>query len=137
MAPPHAPRKRWIVVLVAALVSIFGIAIAGTALFMTNTWPPLEAASDFANDLEDGDLEGAYAQMCDAFKETVGREEFDLFASSLLAEAISIEVDPFGVDRDGDRATVDLTVHQRGGRSDDFGILVFNVDRGWRPCFSM
>jgi hypothetical protein len=132
---PGPTRKRWIFVLVGDHELIFGFGAAGTTLFFTNTWPPFEAASDFTSDLEDGDISGAYAQMCDLFHERIGRERFDQFAHSLLDGTTDIDVNPFGVDRDGNRAVVKFTVHRLGGRSADYKMLVLHVNGDWRPCF--
>ena len=134
IAPHPAPRKRWIVVLVAVFVVMIGIAVAGTVLFFTNTYPPLEATQDFTDDLEDGDLAGAYAQMCDAYHDLFGEDHFEGFAADVLDGLINIEVDPFGVDRDGSNATVDFTAHKRGDRSVGYRALLVQRGGDWRVC---
>ena len=134
IAPPAAPRKRWIVVLVAALVLTLGIAVAGTVLFATNTWPPLSTAFDFTNDLEDGDVDGAYAQLCDRLRTPAGRDDFDEFADEFLDGLVSVSVNPFGVDRDDDRASVDFTTSYRGDRHIDLELALVNERGDWRVC---
>jgi hypothetical protein len=132
IAHAPAPRKRWLIVLIGVLVLIFGCGVAGTVLFFNNTWPPLEAANDFANDVERGDIEGALGRGCDGFRTDTGRN----FIRFLRLDLDSIEVNPFGVDRDGDRATVKLTI--RRNVSDDartFRMLFVHEDGEWRPCF--
>jgi hypothetical protein len=134
IAAPTPPRKRWIVVLVAVLVLVFGIAIAGTTLFFTNTFPPLRAAYDFTNDLENGDVDGAYSNLCADLRGAGGRSDFDAFADSILDGLVSFDVNPFGVDRDGDRATVDFSTVHRGNRRTSLELVVVNEADDWRVC---
>jgi hypothetical protein len=134
IAPPSAPRKRWIVVLVAVLVLTVAIAVAGTVLFVTNTWPPLSTAFDFTDDLEDGDVDGAYAQLCDRLRTPGGRDEFDAFADEFLDGLLTVTVNPLGVDRDGDRASVDFTANYRNNRHIDFALALVNERDDWRVC---
>jgi hypothetical protein len=134
LAPPSAPRKRWIVVLVAALVLTIAIAVAGTVLFATNTWPPLNTAFDFTDDLEDGDVDGAYAQLCDRLRTPAGRDEFEDFANEFVDGLFTVSVNPFGVDRDGDRASVDFTANYRNNRHIDFELALVHERGDWRVC---
>jgi hypothetical protein len=134
LAPPSAPRKRWIVALVAALVLTVAIAIAGTTLFFTNTWPPFKAATDFTSDLEDGDVNGAYAQLCDPLRTPAGRDEFEDFANEFLDGLLTVSMNPFGVDRDGDRASVDFTANYRSDRHIDFELALVHERGDWRVC---
>jgi hypothetical protein len=134
LAPPSAPRRLWIVVLVAALVLTVGIAVAGTVLFFTNTWPPYWAAEDFTHDLEDGDVGGAYAQLCDRLRDPAGRDDFDDFANEFLDGLLTVSVNPFGVDRDGDRASVDFTANYRNNRHVDLELALVNERGDWRVC---
>jgi hypothetical protein len=134
IAPPAAPRKRWIVVLVAALVLTLGIAVAGTVLFATNTWPPLSTAFDFTDDLEDGDVGGAYSQLCDRVRTPGGRDDFEAFADEFLDGLLSVTVNPLSVDRDGDRASVDFTANYRNYRHVDLELALVHERGDWRVC---
>jgi hypothetical protein len=134
IAAPSAPRKRWIVVLVAALVLTVGIGVAGTVLFFTNTWPPFETASDFTGDLEDGDVNDAYAQLCSRLRGPEGRDSFEAFADDFLDGLLTISVNPFGVDRDGNRASVDFTANYRGNRHADLELALVHERGDWRVC---
>jgi hypothetical protein len=128
------PRKRWIVVLVAALVLTFGIAVAGTVLFFTNTWPPLETATDFTDDLEAGDVDDAYAHVCDRLRGPEGRDNFDAFADDFLDGLLTVTVNFLGVDRDGDHASVDFTANYRGSRHADLDLVLVHERGDWRVC---
>jgi hypothetical protein len=132
--PPSAPRKRWIAVLVGVMVLILGIAIAGTVLFVTNTWPPLETAFDFTDDLEDGDVGAAYAQLCDDLRTPGSRDDFDAFADRFLDGLLTVSVDPFSVDRNGDRASVDFAASYRNDRHVDLELALVHERGDWRVC---
>ena len=133
-SPPSAPRKRWIVVLIGTMVLIVGIAIAGTVLFVDNTWPPLDTAYAFTNDLQDGDVDDAYANLCDRLRGPGGRGDFGDFADDFLDGLLTISVNPFGVDRDGDRASVDFTANYRGSRHVDLELTLVHERGDWRVC---
>jgi hypothetical protein len=134
IAHPPAPRKRWLVVLIGVMVLIVGVGIAGTVLFATNTFPPLRTAYDFTDDLADGDLDAAYANLCTRLKGPGGRSDFDAFADEILSSLTSFTVNPFGVDRNGNRATVDFTAHYRGDRHTNFAFVLVHEDDDWRVC---
>jgi hypothetical protein len=126
------PRKRWIVVLVGVCVLVLGFAVAGTALFFTNTWPPMDAAIDFTNEIERGNLDGALEQGCEQLRTQTGREFIEFIFSPYDLE--QLDVNPFGIDRDGDRASVDITV-RRLTNADRTWSLNFVKEAGeWRPC---
>ena len=134
MTPPRAPRKRWIVLLVGALVAILVIAIAGTTLFVTNTLPPLRATWDFTNDIEEGRYNSAFAQQCDAVRDESTRAAFDRFANRVNRNTDSFSVNIFSVRRNGDHATVEFTAHKL--HEDDIKVKLNLVhERGdWKPC---
>jgi hypothetical protein len=129
-----APRKRWIVVLVALLSATLVFGAAGTALFFENTWPPLDASYEYFDDLRVGNVDGAFAQLCSVQRQT-GREYFATFINNVLPGLERFEVDAFSVDRDGDRASIDATAHRLGADNDLNVKLLLVRERGeWRPC---
>jgi hypothetical protein len=141
IAHPPAPRKRWLIVLIGVLVLIAGIAISGTVLFATNTLPPLRTAYDFTDDLADGDVSGAYANLCARLRGPDGRSDFDEFAAAIRRNLDHFEVNPFGVSRNGDRASVDFTAHYRANghrfgapRHTDLALVLAHEDDDWRVC---
>jgi hypothetical protein len=109
--------------------------VAGGALFASRTLPPYRAANDFVDDLADTKLSAAAAQLCDADQDdpqaaisTVTRH---------FAGRDNVAVNPFGVDRDGDTATVDYTVSSDSDSGDDdetFELRVVEEDGDWKPC---
>jgi len=133
-APSRPPRKRWIAVLVAALVGIAAIAIAGTALFVTNTLPPLRATWDFTNDIEDGHYDSAFAQLCEPLRTEGRRTDFENFADLVNDNTHSIGVNIFSVNRNGDHATVEFTAHKPNERDLNVKLTVVHEDGDWKPC---
>jgi hypothetical protein len=134
IAHPAAPRKRWLVVLIGVLVLIAGIAIAGTVLFAHNTWPPYRAAHDFTSDLEDGDVSGAYANLCARLTGPGRRSDFEDFANQIRRGLDHMSMSVFQVDRNGDRATVDFTVVHDVDRHTDLSLVLVREDDDWRVC---
>ena len=134
IAHPPAPRKRWLVVLIGVMALIVGIAIAGTVLFATNTLPPLRTAYHFTNDLADGDNPGAYANLCARLRGPGGRSDFDDFATAIRRDLDRFEVNPFGVGRNGNRATVDFTAHHDNGRHTNLELVLVHEAGDWRVC---
>jgi hypothetical protein len=117
-------------VLTAFLVAV----VLGTVFFVSSTLPPYDAANDFVNDLADGRYSAAADQLCNSDRNDSDR------ALSVVTRHFPgndrISVNPFGVDRDGDRATVDYTVsRERGSDSVDTYELPLREEGGdWRPC---
>jgi len=130
----HPPRKRWIVVLVAAMVGILGIAIAGTVLFVTNTLPPLRATWDFTNDIQGGRYSSAFAQVCDRLHSEDRRSEFENFADLVNDNTDSISVNILSVDRNGNHATVEFTAHKPNERDLKVKLGIVHEDGDWKPC---
>ena len=58
------------------------------------------------------------------------------FTNEFLDGLSTVSVNPFGVDRDGDRATVKVTI-RRDLLDDDrtFRLYLVHEDGEWRPCF--
>jgi len=128
------PRKRWIVVLVLALVLILAIGTAGTTLFFTRTFPPLSATYDFTDDIRDGDVDDAYAQVCTRLQSASAQQNFETFARR-LQRADSLSVNLLSVDRNGDRASVDFdTTYGDSTDSVTTTLRLVHEDGDWRPC---
>ena len=130
---PPRRRRAWLFVLIGALVAIFAATGVGTALFVSNTLPPYDAANDFVNDLADGRPTAAAARLCRA-----DRAHSDRALSTVTRHFPGndrISVNPFSVDRDAERATVEYTVSERGGGASHTYELPLVEERGdWRPC---
>jgi hypothetical protein len=113
------------------LGSIVVLSIVGAVLFVTKVKPPIDATNEFLADIEDGDLESAIDQLCSA-DEDVDEDELLLVALSGLE---GFEVNPFSVDIDGDRATV-----QFDADGFDFNEVVElplrKEDGEWRVCLA-
>jgi len=122
------------VVLIGVLVLMLGTAVAGAVLFVTNTLPPLRTAYDFTNDLEDGDVSGAYADLCARLKVPGGRSSFDDFATQVRRGLVNLSVNPFGVSRNGNRATVDVSAAHEGDRHTKLELFLVREHGDWRVC---
>jgi hypothetical protein len=141
--PPGAPavaprrRRRWLPVFLVIIGVIVVIVIAGGALFVTRTLPPYQAANDFVDDLADNKFQAAASQLCDA-----DSDDADTAITSVTRHFVgrdNVAVNPFGVDRDGDAATVDYTVSSDDTPDNDddsktFELRVVNEDGDWKPC---
>lgn len=130
--PGTRPRWRWVVVLVAVLTCILLVTIAGTVLFFTQTYPPLSATHDFTDDIRDGDFDDAFEELCVAVRRPELRDDFDQFARRLY-RADKVSIDPFSVDRDGNRATVDFDATY-GDDTFDATLSLVRERGEWRPC---
>jgi hypothetical protein len=134
VAAGATPRKRrgWIVALVLALGAIALLVIAGTALFVDRSLPPYQGAYDFLDDITSDREQDATDRLCAAdqddpqaaFTAVVRRIGFN-----------EVTVNALGVDRDGDRATVEITV----GSSDDgdrrsFDLPMHEEGGEWKAC---
>lgn len=107
-------------------------AVAGTALFFRNTYPPLRAAYDFVDDVNDGNPRGAYNQLCEKHP-LRNRSGFEAF-SIAIQDAKNIGIDVFTVDRNGDTATVDATVDAGSDRDFRIPLRLIHEDDEWRVC---
>jgi hypothetical protein len=125
-------RRRWPWVLGGVLGAIAILAISGTVLFVQKVKPPIDATNDFLDEVEDGNLDAAIDMLCAEDQGNI--DEDDLFLGA-LATSDDLEVNWFGVDVDGDRATVDLTSDEF---DDDtvFELPLRKEDGDWRPCLS-
>lgn len=132
MRTVRAPRKRLIVVLVAVLGTTVLLASAGTALFFKNTYPPLRAAYDFVDAVNDGNARDAYEQLCEKHP-LRNRSGFEAFYIA-IQNAENIGVDIFSVDRNGDTAVIDVTVDESSGRDFHIPLKLTHEDDEWRVC---
>ncbi len=134
-ATPRARRRRrWLPVFLIVIGVIVLLWVAGGALFATRTLPPYNAAHDFIDDLADNRFQAAADQLCDA-----DQDDPDVAVSSVtrhFAGRDNVAVNPFGVDRDGDSATVDYTVSNDDDRDSDetHELRVVEEDGDWKPC---
>lgn len=133
-APPRARRRRtWVVVLVSVMAAILAVAGAGTALFIANTLPPFSAANDFIEDIVDGRFESAGDRLCRS-----AANDPDTALASVIRNfggGRSVSVNPFTVDREGGRATVEYGVRPRDGGADRVYALPMREEGGdWKPC---
>jgi len=102
-------------------------------LFFTRTYPPLDAAYDFTDDIRDRDYDAAFAQVCDRLRRASSRAEFDAFARR-LGRAESTSVDLLSVDRDGDSANVEIDATYPGDETHTITLRLVHEDDDWRPC---
>jgi hypothetical protein len=120
------------VVLIAVLAFVVVAGGLGTVFFVSSTLPPYDAANDFVHDLADGRLRAAADQLCRADRGDTAR------ALSVVTRHFPgndrISVNPFGVDRDGSRATVEFTVTPAHGAGDTFELPLREERGDWRPC---
>jgi hypothetical protein len=115
------------------LATILGFAVAGTVLFVDRTLPPYQGAYDFMSDVTDGNQQAATAGLCAADR---NRPESAFGAlSRKINVGDTVSVNALDVDRDGDRAAVDIIVDPSGtGPSRSFG-LPMRLERGdWKAC---
>ena len=133
-AAPAKPRTRWIFVLVGILALILVITLAGTTLFFTRTWPPLAATYDFTDDLRDGDVDAAFAQVCERLQTRSSRDGLETFARHVAA-ADSLGVNILSVDRHDNAASVDFTLHfGSDDENADLTLHLVHEDGDWKPC---
>jgi hypothetical protein len=121
-------------VLIAVLVGIAVVGIAGSVLFATNTLPPLRATWDFTNDIQDGHYDSAFAQLCSPLRSEERRVDFENFADLVNDNTRSVGVNIFSVNRNGDHATVKFTAHKPNERDLEVKLTVVHEDGDWRPC---
>jgi hypothetical protein len=118
---------------VGVLTAILLAAGVGTALFVSDTLPPYNAANDFVNDLADGRLSTAAGRLCSADRSDAARALSSVTRHFPGNDRIS--VNPFSVDRDGDHATVEYTVSPRGGGDNStFELALIDEGGDWKPC---
>jgi hypothetical protein len=121
-------------VLISVLAVILVSVVLGTVFFVEGTYPPFDAANEFVNDLADGELDAAAAQLCAADQSNSER------ALSIVTRNFPgndhVSVNPFGVDRDGDRATVDYTLSpdSDSGSGDTYELTLRKEGDDWKPC---
>ncbi len=139
--PPSAPgtrprrRRRWPWVLGTVLGAIVILLATGIILFVTKIKPPIDAANAFLEEVEDRDFDRAFDRLCAGDDSRFSPESLEvLFEFGQLADDYS--VNPFGVDVDGSRATVDF---DSDGIDDEFDYIELPLrkeDGTWRVCLS-
>jgi hypothetical protein len=135
VASGGAPRRRrgWIVVLVLALGAIFLFAIAGTVLFVDRSLPPYQAAYDFLDDVTAGRGQASFDRLCASDR---GDPESAVDALKRRIDfGDEITVNALSVDRDGDRATVEVIIDP-GSTTDtrDFELPMREEGGEWKAC---
>jgi hypothetical protein len=131
---PRKPRGRaWLVWLLGALSLIVVMTIGGTVLFVTRTLPPYNGARDFLNDVSHDRTDAADNRLCAADS---GSPQAALqVVRQALTGGKTFAVNPLGVDRSGDTATVDFTVTYRSGQSSQTFSLPLTYENGtWKAC---
>jgi len=131
--PGRTPRRIWLFALIALVGVVAVAAIAGTVIFIDRTVPPYDAADTFLTDLADHHTEAARSQLCAA-----DREHAEAAVSEVTQHFFggrTVFANPLGVDRDGDRATVEYSIDVRGTDHSRTYDLPMREERGtWRPC---
>lgn len=134
---PAKRRRTWLVVLLSILGAMVVVAIAGVALFVTRTLPPYRGAHDFMEALVDGSRSEAVSRLCARDREDPD-EAFQSVLRNIAGRGkVEVSVNPFGVSRDGDRATVDYTVSRDDDDFDDdetHELVVVEEDGDWKAC---
>jgi hypothetical protein len=136
--PPKPRRRRpWIYLLVGAVVVIVGLAVASGTIWIQKVKPPIDAANDYLRDIERGDYEAAFDQLCAAEKVDGSPSSLGETVDELVFFTLSdYEVTPFDVHLDGNRARVEADLNPGIGRSDNdiVDIHLRKIDGEWRPC---
>ena len=130
---PARPRRTWVVVLVSVMLAILAVAGVGTVLFVSNTLPTYSAARDFISDVVDGKKQSAEDRLCSSASARPDAAILSIVQYFIVGG--SITVNPFTVDRDGKRATVEYTIQPRDGGADRTYELPMREEGGdWKPC---
>ena len=135
---PRQPRKRgWLVVLLGALLLILVMAVVGTILFASRSYPPYATARDFLNDFGGGHTQAAETRLCAADRAEPVRILQLLRAATHESDAKTFAANALGVDRSGSTATVKFTVTYNSGRSSTTFDLPMREENGsWKVCLS-
>jgi hypothetical protein len=118
------------------VVSIVGIAIAGTVLFVDRTLPPYRGAYDFLDDVTANRERAAIGGLCAADRSDPQAAFGELNRHIDIGDSVTVNV--FGVDRDGDRADVEILVDPPGaGTGRTFDLPVVEEGGDWKACPSL
>jgi hypothetical protein len=127
------PRsRRWIVVLVAALGLVVAAAVAGTLLFVDRTLPPYNAAHDFIHDVIRGNTSAAAARLCADDREDV-QGAISSVTDHFTFGGSTVAVNVLTVDRDGNRANVDVDI-TNSSHSSTFTLAMRQEGGTWKAC---
>ncbi len=119
--------------LVLALGTILLFVLAGTVLFVDRSLPPYQGAYDFLDDVTAGREQAAVARLCAADRSDP-QSAFDAL-SRRIDFGDKITVNALSVDRDGDRATVEVRVDPGGSSSARSFDLPMREEGGdWKAC---
>ena len=138
-APPPGtgPRRRrrwpWLLGGVLALVAI--LITTAIVVFTVKIKPPIDAANDFLADVEARDFDQAFNRLCAADQDELTPEILETaFGFGQVAD--DYDVNFFGVDIDGSRATVDFDSDGVGNDFDYFELPLRKEDGDWHVCLS-
>ena len=128
-------RRRWPWVLGGVLALVVILIAVGITLFTVKIKPPIDAANDFLEEIEERNFEQAFDQLCSADQNELSAEVLEsAFAFGQIADDYNVNF--FGVDIDGDRATVDFDSDAVGDDFDYYELPLRKEDGDWRVCLS-
>jgi len=129
---PLKRRRTWLVVLLTIVGLMIIVAVAGGVLFVTRTLPPYNGAHDFMEALVDGSRREAVSRLCARDREDPDQAFQTVLRNIAGRGEVEVTVNPFGVSRDGDRATVDYTVSSDDDETHE--LVVVEEDGDWKAC---
>jgi hypothetical protein len=137
--PPDRPRPRrrrrwpWLLGGVLALVAI--LITTAIVLYVVKIKPPVDAANDFLEDIEDRNFDRAFDRLCAADQDQITPEGLQTaFGFGRVADDYSVNF--LGVDIDGSRATVEFDSDGVGDDFDYYELPLRKEDGDWHVCLS-
>jgi hypothetical protein len=121
-------------VLLVVLGLVVAMGAAGTALFVTRTLPPYNAARHFLDDVSSNHANASH--LCAARADNPDQAVQDVRQRLESFGTINtVSANALGVDRSDDTARVKFDVTYTGGRtSQTFSILVVDENGTWKAC---
>jgi hypothetical protein len=113
--------------LLVVLFFLAGIALAGATYFFRSVEPPIDAMNRFLRDVDHGQYDAAYDQLCRQEQAATARSDFPDAIAPFAGRMHNFNVysfDPFGdhrsveywiTDADGDRTSYTATIVREGG----------------------
>lgn len=134
--PGTRPRRRWVWVLVAAVVAVIGLYAVDSVLFAQKIKPPIDATNAFVHDLRYHDYASAYRQLCTTDRHTLSQRALveGLSGDVTLVSFNGYSVNPFDMHFHGDRVTVGFTVNYGYKRTRSHTLRLVKEHGKWRPC---